>query len=113
MLTGAFASGNNVLTAKTSVDNVSRQSSAGLNFNFQFDDAQDPETQENIRAARVNAFFIINTVHDVTHRYGFKENTFNFQQNNFGNGGQDGDRVLVSVQDAGGFNNANFATPPE
>jgi hypothetical protein len=30
-----------------------------------------------------------------------------------GKGGKAGDRVLLSVQDPSGFNNANFASPPE
>ncbi|KAF8886751.1 Fungalysin metallopeptidase-domain-containing protein [Infundibulicybe gibba] len=39
--------------------------------------------------------------------------SFNFQTNNFGKGGLGNDRVLMSVQDASGTNNANFATPPD
>lgn len=39
--------------------------------------------------------------------------TFNFQQDNFGKGGAGNDRVTVSVQDASGLNNADFATPAE
>jgi extracellular elastinolytic metalloproteinase len=55
----------------------------------------------------------MNVMHDFSYRYGFTESAFNFQQNNFGKGGQEQDRVLMSVQDASGTNNANFATPPE
>jgi len=50
---------------------------------------------------------------DIMYRYGFTETAFNFQQNNFGKGGEGSDRVLVSIQDSSGTNNANFATPPE
>lgn len=46
-------------------------------------------------------------------RYGFTEASFNFQSNNFGKGGVGNDQVTISVQDAGGTNNANFATPAE
>jgi hypothetical protein len=34
---------------------------------------------------------------------GFTETSFNFQQDNLGNGGQANDRVTISVQDASGF----------
>jgi len=64
-------------------------------------------------AAKVNAFYIINSVHDLTYRYGFTEKSFNFQTNNFGKGGADDDRVVMYVQSNDGYNNAKFATPPE
>ncbi|KAG9125120.1 hypothetical protein FRC07_008916, partial [Ceratobasidium sp. 392] len=48
-----------------------------------------------------------------TYRYGFTEAAYNFQNDNFGKGGQGDDRVQISVQDASGTNNANFATPPD
>lgn len=37
----------------------------------------------------------------------------NFQNNNFGKGGAQNDRVTISVQDSSGTNNAQFKTPPE
>ncbi|ESK94191.1 putative extracellular elastinolytic metalloproteinase precursor [Moniliophthora roreri MCA 2997] len=110
--------GNNVLV----FSQVGRQLEAtegvaarngGLTFDFTYDPAQDPTDQNNIDAARTNAFFIANTFHDFTYRYGFTEKAFNFQDNNFGNGGAQGDPVLMSVQDPSGTNNANFATPPD
>ncbi|KAG5653868.1 hypothetical protein H0H81_009947 [Sphagnurus paluster] len=92
---------------------VTTQTSAGLNFNVAYDDTIDPTVQSNMDAAIVNAFYVANTVHDFTYRYGFTESAFNFQDNNFGKGGRAGDSVLMSVQDASGLNNANFATPPD
>lgn len=68
---------------------------------------------DNISAARVNAFYIANTVHDFFYRYGFTEVAFNFQQYNFNQGGKEGDRVKLSVQHNGLENNARFITPPE
>lgn len=38
---------------------------------------------------------------------------FNFQNSNFGKGGQGGDRVKISVQSSAGMNNADFTTPPD
>ncbi|TEB34010.1 hypothetical protein FA13DRAFT_1789786 [Coprinellus micaceus] len=60
-----------------------------------------------------NAFYVINKLHDIAYRYGFTEAAFNFQNDNFGKGGSGNDRVLMSVQDSSGTNNANFATPPD
>ena len=69
----------------------------------------------NVDAARVNAFYIVNTMHDVAYRYGFTEDAFNFQTNNFGRGGIDSgsDRVVIQVQPSDRLNNAFFSTPPE
>ncbi|TFK34236.1 Fungalysin metallopeptidase-domain-containing protein [Crucibulum laeve] len=98
--------GNNVVAYKTS-------SSTGLDFNYVYDPTQAPTTTANLNAARVNAFYTINVVHDFAYRYGFTEAAFNFQNNNFGKGGSANYRVKISVQDTSGTNNANFATPPD
>ncbi|KAF9460273.1 Fungalysin metallopeptidase-domain-containing protein [Collybia nuda] len=103
--------GNNV--AAFANQTASNQTSAGLNFNTKYDDSFDPTTRSNMDAAVTNAFYIINTVHDFSYRYGFTESAFNFQDNNFDKGGRGGDSVLMSVQDKSGLNNANFATPPD
>lgn len=104
-------SGNNVVSFTGR--RVSGESSPGLNFNVQYNDSFDPQIASNAAASRINAFYIANTVHDFAYRYGFTEQAFNFQISNFGKGGRDGDLVFMSVQDASGFNNANFASPPE
>jgi len=111
--------GNNVVVFKTTPSNaqqVTDESTAVLNFQYAYDEALDPTDPNNIDAAHVNAFYVANTVHDVTYRYGFTEDAFNFQFSNLGRGGsraKDGDGVLLSVQDPSGVNNANFATPPD
>jgi hypothetical protein len=46
-------------------------------------------------------------------RYGFTEEAGNFQQYNFGRGGEESDAVITNAQDGSGFNNANFMTPPD
>jgi extracellular elastinolytic metalloproteinase len=66
-----------------------------------------------VYAATVNAFYVVNSIHDITYKYGFTEATYNFQQTNIRSGGVGNDRVTVSVQDGAGFNNANFATPAD
>ncbi|KAF8156607.1 metallo proteinase 10 [Crassisporium funariophilum] len=104
-------SGNNVLSFKG--QQVTVQSAEGLQFTAEYNDNQEPTATANVNAARTNAFFILNTMHDFSYRYGFTESSFNFQLDNFAKGGRGQDRVLVSVQDDSGTNNANFATPPD
>ncbi len=82
------------------------QSSAPLNFIYVQDPTKEPNAlQANIDAARVNTFYLVNTVHDISYLYGFTEAAFNFQNNNFGRGGAGNDRIQVSVQDTSGKNN--------
>ncbi|KAK7464357.1 hypothetical protein VKT23_006524 [Stygiomarasmius scandens] len=106
-------SGNNVITFKGSQSATTQESSSGLNFIFTQNPNTAPTTAVNIDAARVNTFYIVNTMHDIWYQYGFTESAFNFQQNNFGNGGAANDRVTVSVQDSAGTDNADFSTPPD
>ena len=70
------------------------QSSATLNFNYVQDPTVNPDAvQANIDAARVNTFYIVNTVHDISYLYGFTEAAFNFQGNDFGWRGAGNDHV--------------------
>jgi hypothetical protein len=67
-------------------------------------------------AAVVNLFYWNNIMHDLLYQYGFDEASGNFQENNYGRGGLDGDSVNADAQDnadGGSRNNANFSTPPE
>ncbi|KAG5641142.1 hypothetical protein DXG03_005893 [Asterophora parasitica] len=105
--------GNNVVSYKSSATSTTSQSSSTLNFIYPQSAADAPTTTGNVNAARVNAFYIANTIHDFTYRYGFTEAAYNFQTNNFGKGGAQNDRVTISVQDSAGTNNADFSTPPE
>ncbi|KAF8694351.1 hypothetical protein AX14_002061 [Amanita brunnescens Koide BX004] len=111
--------GNNVVAFKNITSNsqqTSNQTTSVLNFQYTYNSAADPTDPNNVDAARVNGFYIANTVHDVAYKYGFTENAFNFQFSNLGRGdgdAKDGDGVLLSIQDPSGTNNANFATPPD
>ncbi|KAJ8087794.1 hypothetical protein PM082_006631 [Marasmius tenuissimus] len=93
--------------------NTTLQSSPGLVFNYTYDASQDPAVTSNQDAARTNVFYLANTFHDTLYLYGFTENAFNFQNDNFGKGGVGGDRFLVSVQSTLGMNNGFTATPPD
>lgn len=81
----------------------------GLTFDFPMDLTQAPQTYG--AAAVTNLFYWCNTAHDVLYRYGFDEPSGNFQANNYGRGGGQGDYVRCEAQDGGGVNNANFSTP--
>ncbi|KAI0357172.1 hypothetical protein OH77DRAFT_1399444 [Trametes cingulata] len=111
--TTTVTAGNNAVAFKGTQTNTTSESSEGLNFIFVQDPSKDPRVQVNIDAARTNAFYIVNTVHDISYVYGFTEAAFNFQNNNFGKGGAGNDRVTISVQDTAGLDNADFATPPD
>ncbi|KAK0462282.1 Fungalysin metallopeptidase-domain-containing protein [Desarmillaria tabescens] len=104
--------GNNVIAYKSSQSATTSQSS-NTTFDYPYDITLGPTNGSNIDAARTNAFYIINKVHDYAYKYGWTETSYNFQADNFGKGGAQGDRVLMGVQDSSGTNNANFATPPD
>ncbi|KAI1789881.1 Fungalysin metallopeptidase-domain-containing protein [Ganoderma leucocontextum] len=76
------------------------------------DDALE-EAQKYINATVTQLFYTSNLVHDLYYRYGFTEVAGNFQQHNFGRGGQENDGVIANAQDGSGYNNANFMTPPD
>ncbi|MGB6035265.1 MAG: T9SS-dependent M36 family metallopeptidase, partial [Cryomorphaceae bacterium] len=105
--------GNNVHAYEDAADNNSPgQSAEGgeeLNFDFPLNIANNPDTYQD--AAITNLFYANNVIHDILYAYGFDEPSGNFQENNYGNGGDDGDGVRAEAQDGGGFNNANMATP--
>ncbi|KAJ7902818.1 Fungalysin metallopeptidase-domain-containing protein [Mycena olivaceomarginata] len=71
------------------------------------------EAQKHINATVAQLFYTTNKVHDLYYRYGFDEVAGNFQQYNFGRGGQGNDAVIANAQDGSGYNNANFMTPPD
>jgi hypothetical protein len=84
---------------------------SSLVFDFPINLNQQPSTYAS--AAITNLFYWNNYLHDFSYRYGFDEASGNFQVNNYGNGGAGGDEVIADAQDAGGSNNANFATPTD
>ncbi|KAH8991259.1 Fungalysin metallopeptidase-domain-containing protein [Lactarius akahatsu] len=109
-----LTAGNNAIAYKGSqLINVAVQTSDVLNFIYDVDLTKDPSSGTNVQAATTNAFYVVNTFHDFTYKYGFTETTFNFQTNNFNKGGEGFDRILVSVQDDYGINDAVFFTPPD
>jgi extracellular elastinolytic metalloproteinase len=123
------------------VDNYRPDGGAGKVFDYHYhpkwtnssEDALD-DAKRYINATVTQLFYTSNMVHDLyyrfvtflkylrvplgrltkcNHRYGFDENSGNFQQYNFGRGGQENDGVIANAQDGSGYNNANFMTPPD
>ncbi len=85
--------------------------SPNLNFNFTPDFFVEPTDTVNMNFNFTNLFYWSNLMHDLSYQYGFNEASGNFQQANLKRGGKGGDYVIEDAQDAGGLNNANFATP--
>ncbi len=67
----------------------------------------------NRDAAIGNLFYWNNLLHDILYQYGFDEAAGNFQVNNYGNGGSQGDPVQADALDGATVNNATFGTPPD
>lgn len=82
-------------------------------FKYGFDFTTGPAAYRD--AAITNLFYWNNVIHDVWYKYGFDEESGNFQAANFGKGGLDNDYVMAEAQDGRNIsttrNNANFATP--
>jgi len=111
-----LTSGNNVnacvdADANNSCDPGSQpDGGASLVFQPAIDLAtQQPDQYKD--AAVVNLYYWNNIMHDVMYQYGFDEASGNFQENNYGRGGQASDSVNAEAQDGSGVNNANFSTP--
>ncbi|KAL0571885.1 hypothetical protein V5O48_010075 [Marasmius crinis-equi] len=105
--------GNNVLSFKGIRAATTTQSSDGPTFNYTYDTSLEPEDEKNVDASRVQAFYLANKLHDIFYRYGFTETTYNFQNDNFGKGAREHDRLLMMVQHSAGTDNANIAVPPD
>jgi extracellular elastinolytic metalloproteinase len=109
--------GNNVIAfdhRKTSdtVKNAPRaEGGKNLKFDFPIDFKKQPETYVN--AAISQLFYTTNSLHDIYYAHGFNEVAGNFQQNNFGKGGKQGDVLYAQAQDGDGTDNADFSTPPD
>ncbi|UKM66064.1 T9SS-dependent M36 family metallopeptidase [Flavobacteriaceae bacterium GSB9] len=98
-------------------EGYSPDGTAALDFNFSLNINQEPIGYQDV--AITNLFYTSNMMHDIFYHYGFDEASGNFQENNYGKGGAEGDVVLADAQDAiehptePQTDNANFATPPD
>lgn len=53
------------MSYKDPTPDTTKQSSAGQVFSYSYDTSIDPTSGQNVDAARVNNFFLVNTIHDV------------------------------------------------
>ena len=70
-----------------------------------------PTIQRNEDAAVQNLFYQVNHIHDRLYRHGFTETAGNFQRDNYGRGGVQGDHIRAEALDGSGTNNANISVP--
>ncbi|MBT8229577.1 MAG: M36 family metallopeptidase, partial [Bacteroidia bacterium] len=114
--------GNNVHAYRDADDNGSPSQAEpdgtdDLIFDFLHD--KDAEPDASIEADVTNLFYINNMMHDISYLFGFDEVAGNFQSNNYGNGGNQGDHVRAEAQDGANIldtdhtNNANFTPVPD
>lgn len=88
----------------------------GSDLTFDFPIDFDNNLYNSSDASTTNLFYMNNMMHDIWYQYGFTEEAGNFQVNNYGNGGNDGDQVWAFGQTGesmGQMNNARFGTPPD
>ena len=84
-----------------------------MSFVYDYGEPEGLGPKEYVDMVITQLFYTSNVYHDLTYRLGFDELSGNFQAHNFGLGGKGGDPVIANGQDGSGYNNANFATPPD
>ncbi|KAJ1330344.1 hypothetical protein BSLG_010759 [Batrachochytrium salamandrivorans] len=110
--TNGFELKGNNAEAKYKKGTTFKTSTRGV-FSGGFDPMLPPQTPKNLVAGAINAFYVTNMVHDVLYPYGFTEKAGNFQVDNFGRGGIDGDSIIISVQNSKEKNGVSFDTLPD
>ncbi|KAI1809534.1 fungalysin metallopeptidase [Poronia punctata] len=81
---------------------------------FEYDVDFSESNPDNYKDASVTQlFYTANYYHDLLYELGFTEEAGNFQADNNGKGGEEGDYVILSAQDSDGTDNAWFSTPPD
>jgi extracellular elastinolytic metalloproteinase len=103
---------NNAI-AKMQTDDSTPQCPTSATNNYDFIYYPDSMPIQNAGLAVTNAFYVTNMMHDIFYRYGFNEQAGNFQMDNFGKGGFEGDPIEVFVQSSDVQNNAFFTSPPD
>lgn len=83
-------------------------------FDHAFDPALSPSASgEQRQAVITNLFYVTNWLHDYFYDLGFDEAAGNAQRDNYGRGGEGGDRMRAEAMDYRGRNNANMSTPAD
>ena len=98
--------GNNVSTYLDSSNNNQPDKGGTTVTNGNFltgvDFTVQPTTTGNKNVAVQNLFYLNNVIHDILYSHGFTEAVGNFQVDNFGKGGKDGDPVMPRPRTAAG-----------
>jgi hypothetical protein len=104
---------NPVATPATPATGDFRAQTTGTNaFQHPYDPLL-PRQHVSRQAATTQLFVDVNFLHDWFYDAGFDEVSGNAQEDNYGRGGVDGDRLLAEAQDSSGSNNANMYTPAD
>jgi len=104
--------GNNVNTIEGN-DHIGYQPDGGAQLDFTgfpFDTEFSISNQYE-DASLTNLFYWTNIMHDISYQYGFNEAAGNFQFNNYGKEGADGDPVKALGQSISRRCNGSFSTP--
>lgn len=105
--------GNNAVAVHSPTDSQGdwqpkyRPNSPELKFEYSYSDRLSNPVEYR-DAAITQLFYTSNVYHDLLYLLGFNEAAGNFQLNNNGLGGRDGDFVILQAQDGSGTNNAWF-----
>ncbi|GJM22812.1 MAG: hypothetical protein DHS20C15_27270 [Planctomycetota bacterium] len=104
--------GNNVdahtdIDANNSPDLPRPDGGAGRVFDFPIDLSTQTPSQY-VEHSATQLFYYANRYHDALYRLGWDEPASNFQNDNFGMGGVDGDRLQADAQDGSSVNNAQY-----
>ncbi|HTL36040.1 MAG TPA: M36 family metallopeptidase [Kofleriaceae bacterium] len=117
-------SGNNVEAfadldnnAVFSAGDIRPEVKSGRILNYTYHPELEPlATPDQSKAATVNAFFLVNWMHDWFYDSGFTEATGNAQRDNYGRGGVANDPIFIAAQagaNVGLRDNANMSTPQD
>ena len=83
-------------------------------FDRVFNPNQSPlQSADQVKAATTQLFYVNNWLHDAYYDVGFDEAAGNAQQDNYGRGGVEADRIEAHAQDGTGRNNASMQTPAD
>lgn len=102
---------SNSTNTPTNGDAARVNGGATLEFDNPLDVNGSPANYKS--AAITNLFYWNNVIHDVWYNYGFDEPSGNFQEENYGRGGNGSDYVYAEAQDGSGTCNANMSTPSD
>ena len=107
-----YTRGNNVHAFEDSAQqgvSIGNEPDGGDDLQFTFPYDANLNAFDNMEADVTNTFYATNAVHDIMYLLGFDEAAGNFQNNNYGNGGQGNDDISAQTLDGAAANNATWA----